>query len=212
MDIYLYGCGGHAKVILDILFQQGRKVTAFVDDNPPLGIANINGIPIKKASTQTISEIQCDYSQWIVAIGNNPIRRRIVAKLESYGYSFATAIHPSAEIGCGVKIGSGTVVMANSVINIDTQIGSHVIINTSSSIDHDCNIADYCHVSPGCNLCGQVRLNEGVFLGVGSKVIPGICIGEETFCGAGSVIVKSLPPSVLAYGCPAKIVQDNYEQ
>jgi sugar O-acyltransferase (sialic acid O-acetyltransferase NeuD family) len=212
MDIYLYGCGGHAKVILDILYKQGRNVKALIDDNPPLGITHIHGVPVKKTSPQTMAEVECDSSQWIVAIGSNHVRRRIVEKLESFGYLFTNAIHPSAEIGYGVKIGCGTVVMANAVINVDTEIGDHVIINTAATIDHDCKIGDFSHISPGCHLCGQVSLNESVFLGVGSKVIPGVSVGEHTLCGAGSVIVKPLPSSSLAYGCPAKVIRTNYTQ
>lgn len=212
MNIYLYGCGGHAKVILDILYKQGRKVAALIDDNPPLGVNHIHGVPVIKASPQTMSEIEHDYSRWIVAIGSNTIRRRIVEKLEICGYSFTTAIHPSAEIGSGVEIGEGSVIMANSVVNIDTKIGNHAVINTGSTIDHDCKIGDFCHVAPGCHLCGQVELSEGVFLGAGSQAIPGVRVGEHTFCGAGSVVIKSLPSSSLVYGCPAKVVRTNYIQ
>lgn len=151
-------------------------------------------------------------SQWIVAIGNNPIRHQIAEKLESYGYSFTTAIHPSAEIACGVEIGPGSVVMANTVINMDTKIGNHVIINTGATIDHDCIIGSYSHVAPGCTLCGKIELGESVFLGVGTKIIPGIHIGEYAMCGAGSVVIKSLPSLCLAYGCPAKVIQEEYSQ
>ncbi|PAX60016.1 acetyltransferase [Brunnivagina elsteri] len=212
MDIYLYGCGGHAKVISDILCKQGRKVAAFIDDNPPVGLTLIHGIPVKKSSPEVFAEINCDRSQWIVAIGNNPIRRRVAEKLEKDGYSFTTAIHPSVEMACDVKVGCGTVIMPNSVVNTDTEVGSHVIVNTGSTIDHDCRIGDYCHIAPGCRLCGNIHLDEGVFLGVGTKIIPGIQIGEYTTCGAGSVVVKSLSSFCLAYGCPAKVVQNTYSQ
>lgn len=208
MEIYLYGCGGHAKVILDILRKQQRCVTAFVDDNPPAGIEQIHGVPVYLASEllPTISP----NSQWIVCIGNNRIRQNIAQKLNNQGLSFTTAIHPSAKIALGVDIRPGTVVMANAVINTDTKIGHHAIINTGSTIDHDCIIGDYCHIAPGCSICGQVQLHQGVFLGVGSSICPSIQIGEHTTCGAGSVVVKSLPSHCLAYGCPAKIIQNNY--
>lgn len=212
MDIYLYGCGGHAKVISDILSKQRRNLAAFIDDNPPDGLAYIHGIPVKKSSPELLTEIDCDRSKWIVGIGNNPIRARVVKKLESFGFSFTTAIHPSAQIAYNVEIGDGTVVMANAVINTDSVIGNHVIINTGATVDHDCVIGNYCHIAPGCRLCGQIHLEEGVFLGVGTKVIPSIHIGKYTTCGAGSVVVKSLPSVSLAYGCPAKVVQEHYLQ
>jgi sugar O-acyltransferase (sialic acid O-acetyltransferase NeuD family) len=206
LNIYLYGCGGHAKVILDILHHQGKFVKAFIDDHPPATFSNIHGIPIIQSQT-ALSEITPDSSSWIVAIGNNRIRATIVEKLTKQGHSFTTAIHPSAQIGVGVKIGEGTVVMANAVINIDTTLGNHVIVNTGGTIDHDCIIGDYSHIAPGSNLCGQVKLGAGVLLGVGTHVCPCVEIGNHTTCGAGSVVIGYLPDNCLAYGCPAKIIK-----
>jgi sugar O-acyltransferase (sialic acid O-acetyltransferase NeuD family) len=209
LDIYLYGCGGHAKVILDILDQQGRTVTALIDDNPLSKGTQMHGVPVQ-LSAEILAKIPCDRSEWIVAIGNNRIRQRIAEKLQNQEHSFTTAIHPSAQIALGVEISPGTVVMANAVINTDTQIGHHVIVNTGATIDHDCIIGDYCHIAPGCSLCGQVKIGAGVFLGVGTSICPSIEIGEWTTCGAGSVVIHSLPSHCLAYGCPAKIIQTNY--
>jgi acetyltransferase EpsM len=212
MGIYVYGCGGHAKVVLDILKRQNRTVRAFIDDNPPSHLTHVHGSPVWKTTSHPFLDIEYDRSFWIVAIGNNRIRKMIVEKLETYGCSFANAIHPSAEISSSVEIAPGTVIMPNAVINTDTKIGSHVIVNTGVTIDHDCIIDDFSHIAPGSHLCGQVKLEQGAFLGVGTKVIPSIVIGENTTCGAGSVVVKSLPSNCLAYGCPAKIIRENYSQ
>ena len=211
MDIYLYGCGGHAKVIIDILYRQRQVITAIVDDNPPPGITELYGYPIYLAA-EKLRTINIENSQWIAAIGNNRTRQYITQKLTNLGYSFTTAIHPSTQIGLGVEIASGTVIMANTVINSDAKINHHVIINTGTTIDHDCIIGNYSHIAPGCSLAGQVRLGKGVLLGVGTKVCPGVEIGDETTCGAGSVVIHSIPSHCLAYGCPAKIVDTNYLQ
>ena len=207
MDIYLYGCGGHAKVILDSLRQQGQPVAAFVDDNPSTTL--IHGVPTYAASVilKNLSPGSCC---WIVAIGNNVSRRLVVEKLTLLGHSFTTALHPSVRIATGVTISPGTVVMANAVINTDTHVGEHVIVNTGATIDHDCVIEDYCHVAPGCSVCGHVKLGVGTFLGVGTCICPMVEVGAQTTCGAGSIVTRSLPAQCLAYGCPATIVQFPY--
>jgi len=48
-SIYLYGCGGHGKVILDVLQRQGRSVAAFVDGNPSPQSTHIYNVPIYSA-------------------------------------------------------------------------------------------------------------------------------------------------------------------
>lgn len=203
--IYLYGGGGHSKVILDILYQQSRPVQAIVDDQPNPDRPKIHGVPVRQAAL-ALPAIAPNQGEWIVAIGNNRIRRSIAMKLSQQGYRFTTAVHPAARIALGVTIGPGSVVMANAVINPDTRVGEHSIINTGATIDHDCVLGDYCHVAPGCSVCGQAQIGSGVLLGVGSCVCPGVEIGAETTCGAGSVVIRSLPPNCLAYGCPARVV------
>ena len=209
MGIYLYGCSGHGKVVLDILTQQGLEVSAFADDNPPVDTEYIHGIPIFPAS-KALALVKPEKNHWIVTIGNNNVRKKVVSTLLKEGHQFATAIHPAAQIAMGVKILPGSIVMANAVINTDTQVGQHAIINTGATIDHDCVIGDFAHIAPGSSLCGQVFIGQGALLGVGCKVIPCQEIGEWATCGAGSIIVNSIPSHSLAYGCPAKVVKSKY--
>jgi sugar O-acyltransferase (sialic acid O-acetyltransferase NeuD family) len=210
MEIYLYGGGGHAKVILDILHRQQRPVAGIADDCVTSALSDLYGVPVC-STTDLLARIaqrdSCEGIAWIIAIGNNQIRQSIAEKLSRQGYQFTTAIHPSAQIALGVAIAPGTVVMANAVLNTDVQVGHHAIINTAATIDHDCVIGDYVHIGPGCSLCGQVVVAAGALLGVGTKVKPAIEIGAWTTCGAGSIVVKSLPPHVVAYGCPARAAQ-----
>lgn len=172
LPTYIYGVGGHGRVILDILQRHHRSIAAFIDDRPPTGIPLLHDIPI--LTSPTLDPGQC---QWIIAIGHNPTRQAIATRLSQQGHHFTTAIHPSAQIGSRVTIGPGTVIMANTAINCDTHIGAHVIINTGSTIDHDCTIGDYTHISPGCTLSGYVRVGPGLTLPVGTKVGVGVEVG-----------------------------------
>ena len=200
MSIYLYGGGGHAKVIADVLSRQNRWVAGFVVDSAAEVGVSIHGVPVLPSTH--LSNIDPQNSQWIVAIGNNKVRQAIAQKLAAQGYTFTIAIHPSAQISQRATIGPGTVVMPNATINVDATIGQHAIINTGTVIDHDCHIADYAHIAPNCGLCGSVRVGTGSLLGVGTQVIPGKTIGEWSVCGAGSVLVKDVPARCLAYGVP----------
>ena len=173
LPIYIYGTGGHGRVILDILQRHPYPIAAFIDDRPPEGLPLLHHIPI--LTTPTLGPGQC---QWIIAIGHNPTRQAIATRLSQQGHQFTTVIHPSAQIGSRVAIGPGTVIMANTAINCDTQIGAHVIINTGSTIDHDCTIGDYSHIAPGSTLSGHVKVGPGFTLPVGSKVGVGVDVGE----------------------------------
>lgn len=200
-SIYLYGCGGHAKVILDILKLCQQPIAAFLDDAPPATQSHIYGVPI--LHSEKLPSIRPDGSLWIVAIGNNAARKQIVENLSQRGHQFATAIHPSAQVSEHVNIGAGTVIMANSVVSVNSFIGQHSIVNTAAAVDHDCQVGDYVHIAPACTLCGGVSISEGAFLGVGTKVIPYTKVGQWSVCGAGSVVIKPVADHATVYGVPA---------
>ena len=52
-----------------------------------------------------------------------------------------------------------------------------------------------------------ISIGDNVWLGGGVIVCPGVTIGENTVVGAGAVVVKNLPPNVLAVGNPARAIR-----
>lgn len=202
--IFLFGASGHAKVVTDIIERQGVYQIAFlVDDDPELKGTEIYGYQILGGKAELLSHRE-EVSGGIVAIGSNPARIKVAAWLEENDFSFVTAVHPSAQLGRGVRIGAGTVVMAGAVINSDTVIGSNAIINTRASIDHDCSIGDGVHIAPGATLCGTIKVGDGSFICAGTTVIPNLSIGQHVIVGAGSTVIRDVPGSVKVLGSPAK--------
>ena len=194
-SICLYGAGGHAKVILNILKSNGITVSEIFDDD--FTVESLMEIPV------THSEI---HFPLIISIGNNRIRKTIAEKINADLFS-PFLCDKSAIISDCASIGNGTVVMQGAIIQSSVKIGKHCIVNTGASVDHDCLIRDYVHIAPRCTLCGNVTVGEGSFIGAGTVVIPNIRIGKWSVIGAGSVVTRDVPDNVVAYGSPCKIVK-----
>ncbi len=192
--MYLYGAGGHARVIMDILRAAGIGVEALVDDNPDLEETD---------GTEVLHDAS-GLSPFIISVGNNRIRRMIAGRLEC---DFGRAVHPRACISPSASVGGGTVVMAGATVNAGAVIGRHCIINTNASVDHECVIGDYVHVSPNAALCGNVHVGEGAHIGVGASVIPGIRIGRWATVGAGATVITDIPDGATAVGTPARVIK-----
>ena len=207
MRIALIGAGGHAKVVFDaIVSTKEHEVLGFVDDNPQLAGAIFFNLPIVN-QIESLNGVE----GYIVAIGDNTVRK---AKYEFYknkGYLPVNAIHRSAIISPYASIGNGVVAFANVVVNPGACIGDNVILYTACTIDHDCKISEYAYISPGCNVSGRVNIGVGAFLGTGAVVLPQINIGEWTIIGAGAVVTKDIPAHVTAVGVPAKIIKQHGE-
>ena len=60
-------------------------------------------------------------------------------------------------------------------------------------------------------IIAPVTIGDDVWIGAGSIILPGVTIGSGSTIGAGSVVTHDIPPNVLAYGVPCKIVKERKE-
>jgi sugar O-acyltransferase (sialic acid O-acetyltransferase NeuD family) len=208
MNVFLYGAGGHARVVIDILEQTGIQVRVVIDDNKELDGRTILGYPIRHTVNVFDSLLGEGIQHGIVAIGDNRIRQRQAASLIANGFTLITAIHPSAVISQHASVGNGTVVMANAVINPGCKIGDNVIINTGSVIDHDGIIEDAVHIAPGVSISGTVKIGERAMIGTGTSIINNVEIGSDAIIGAGAAVISDIPKQVKAVGVPAKVIHE----
>lgn len=201
--VTLLGNGGHAKVIRDII----KRI-----DNVELYAILDGKIENKYIESNVVFDSMnnlVDYkdTQFIIAIGNNHVRERLVNQFQLSDSNFISLVDPSAVISPSATIGIGTVVMPKSVINADAVIGKHSIINSGAIVEHDNELGDYTHISPGATLSGTVTVGNFTHIGSGSVVIPNIQIGENCVIGAGSVIIKDIKSNVTAVGNPARTIK-----
>ena len=198
--VVVIGGGGHAKVIIDIIKKNGYKddEIAVLDDNLNIGTKILN-VEVKGKVKDCI-QFPKD-TKFIIAIGNNKVREKIVSE---YKLNYTSFIHPKSIIAEDVKIGDGCVVMAGAVINSGSVISDHVIVNTSVSIDHDSQIDDFAHLSPGVHMGGTVNIGKRSWIGVGSSVKNNITICGDVTVGVGSVVVKDIKEEGIYIGSPVK--------
>lgn len=205
-DIIIYGAGGHAKVIIDILEQAGtHNIIGLVDDT-----GSVSALMGYRVSPNYKEYLELGIMAGLVAIGDNFKRNIIVSKIleECIDFKFISAIHPSVNKSKDVSIGDGTVIMPGCNINVGSLIGRHCILNTGANVDHDCTIENFASIAPGVTLGGNVIIGEYSAVGLGSSVIQKISIGSNSVVGAGSVVVRDIPSQCIAFGNPCKFVRE----
>lgn len=205
--VFLYGSGGHAKVVLDILRLKGAAVVALLDDDESRTNLDVMGAPVVHPDQALMTLKDQNVLYGIIAIGANRIRMEKAALIRSKGYELLSAVHPAAVIADSVSLGLGTVVMAGSVVNWDAEIGENVILNTGCTVDHDAKIGGGVHLSPGVNVGGGAAIGEGSHIGIGASVLPGITIGANVVVGGGAVVIHDLPSGATAVGVPARVIK-----
>lgn len=208
-NVTIIGAGGHAKVIADIIYKSGDKVQGFLDNQKDIGTTIIRQFEWKViGKVENCIKLQEEFPdmEFVIAIGNNKIRKQIAEKFKNL--NFYTAIHPSSQIALDVEINEGTVVMANACINTNAVIGKHCIVNTGTVIEHDNKIEDYVHISPNGTSCGTVEIGELTHIGAGSTIKNNINICNNCVIGAGAVVVKNIDKEGTYIGVPCKKLEN----
>ncbi|MDU0155316.1 acetyltransferase [Bacillus cabrialesii] len=204
--VAIVGDGGHGKVIRELINARPDTCLAAVLDDKFRTLES--GKEWYTGPPEAVSELRRLIPDvlFLIAIGNNSVRKQLAERLGLKQENFITLIHPSAIVSKSAVIGKGTVIMAGAIIQADACIGAHCIINTGAVAEHDNQISDYVHLSPRVTLSGAVAVQEGAHVGTGAAVIPQLTIGAWSTVGAGSAVIRSIPDGVTAAGAPARII------
>jgi acetyltransferase EpsM len=210
VQLIVIGHGGHSKVIRDLVQEAypSMRIAAYLDDKykewtpPASGEAGTGPLSMVRLLREAV-----EGARFVVAVGHNGVRERLVAALQLPDDCYATLIHAAAVVSPSARLGCGSVVMARAVVNADAVIGSHSIINTGAVVEHDAQLEDYVHIAPQAALTGDVRVRKGGMIGAGAAVIPGKSIGEWATVGAGATVITDIPAYATAVGTPAQVIE-----
>lgn len=147
------------------------------------------------------------------AIGTpSPQKYKLVEMLkEKYSLRFSSLIHPSAILGSQVHIGEGVTLNVQTAIGANAYLDDYCSINRCSSIGHETKIGKYTLVGPGVTIAGSTQIGEKCTIGMKAAILEGLCVGDWAVIGAGSLVTKDVPPRVVAYGMPARVIRENNE-
>lgn len=185
MTILLFGAGGHAKGVVEILTLGATPPGAYVDPNK----ANWLDIPQEEDAVDWLAR----NAGGAIAMGIGGVTTDQLAKrLEVFkalcekGLAPMTMIHPRACVSPDAVIDEGAIIMANAVIQPCAQIGWGAIINTGAIIEHDSIIGEGSHIAPGAIVLGQCHIGDFCMIGAGSVILPGNKVEDGTLVPAQS--------------------------
>lgn len=208
MNVIIIGAGGHGRVVLDILLQDKKhKPIGFLDNNRNLHGRRVDGLPILGGPDQLEELRKRDIQGYIVAVGDNGVRRALAHLTAQDDFELINAIHPSAQLAASVTLGKGVTIAAGALVCAHCQIGDCVILNTGCIVDHESMIGTSAHVCPGVRLAGHVTVESGAFVGIGATIVQNIRIGFEAVVGAGAVVIRDVDPMTTVVGVPARVTK-----
>jgi sugar O-acyltransferase (sialic acid O-acetyltransferase NeuD family) len=203
----MWGSGGHAKVLGDLLRRHGHRVVALFDNScVASAIAGVQVYVGREGFERWfVDNGETGSVRGAVAIGSiTPARLELLDLFEQRGIAAPPLVHPDASVSDGAALARGSQVLAGAVVAADATVGDGTIINHRASVDHEALLGKGTHIAPGATLCGCVTVGDHVFVGAGAVVLPRVRIGDYAVIGAGAVVTGDVAPRTTVVGIPAR--------
>jgi len=196
IDIAIFGSGGHARTLADVVGGlDDLRLAMFVEPSSyfqdvlhqreALGVPIISEQEFFKSSVRSV----------VIGVGQlkeSSTRRRIYSECSIAGLSLPVIHARTASVSRSARIGDGAQILHSVFVGPEVTLGRAVVLNNNSQVEHGSTVGDFCHISTGVIINGDVRIGDNVFIGSGSIVREGASIASGTFVPMGSVVKKSL--------------------
>lgn len=206
--IFIIGAGTYGEAMCELSQILGYSVVGFYDDNEKLMNTKVMGIPVVGTISSLVNHDVSDLN-FVVAIGNNNLRMRIMDELNMRGANTPTLIHPRALISPSAVIGKGVYIQANAYIWTKTQIGDYCIVSPGVVIAHHTIVGKACLISTLSGIGASIVIEDNVFIGMNVTIMTGVHkVAGNSIIGAKSLILKDTHPDGVYAGVPAKRIRD----
>ncbi len=194
--LIIYGGGGHAKALIDVIRAiGGYQIVGVLDDNPALR-GELLGVPVLGGAEQLPLLYQQGIRLAVNAvggIGNVKIRIQIFERLAQAGFTFPALVHPRAVVEPSASLNAGVQVFPLAYVGSEAITGFGTIINTGAIISHECSLGDFVNISPGAILAGQVQVESGALIGMGATINLQVKVGAGARIGNGATVKSDVP-------------------
>ena len=191
-------------------YNQDVEMLGFAFDDESFG-DQINGFPIlcktyeAKEKFAKMKDVRFVFSLY----RSDKIKERALLR-DSYDIpleKFYTFIHPTAFVSKSAKLGMGTVISSNCVINTNTVIGNHNTFNAACLVGHDTVIGDNNFFAAHTVIGSGLTIKNYVFTGLNSSLKNMITVEDNVIIGMAANVTKNINEDQIVVGNPAKPIE-----
>ncbi len=208
-EIILIGGGGHCKSCIEVIESTTEfSIAGIIDSKDKVG-QDVLGYKIIGCDDD-LKLLKQKYDYALITVGqikSPKARINLFQTLKSIGFNLPIVVASTAHVSKYAKIGEGTIIMHQALVNANVEIGENCIINSKALIEHDCKIGSNCHISTNTTLNGNVEIGDECFVGSCSSFVNGISVSNQIFIGINSNVTKHLDTPGVYVGQPCRKIR-----
>jgi sugar O-acyltransferase (sialic acid O-acetyltransferase NeuD family) len=206
LPIVLIGGGGHASDVL----QAVEAVNAARPTYEVIGLLDDQDIDPRRFSSRgvnhigSVDDLAAVDAAYILCLGWPWARDDVAHRIGERGCPAPPIVHPSADVGAGVELGPGSVVLGHAHLSPFVSLGAHALVSYLASVGHDTSFGDHVSVLPGAAVSGDVVGGHRVLVGTGATVREAVRLGDDVRIGAGAAVIGDVEAGLTVVGVPAR--------
>lgn len=206
LPVVLVGGGGHASDVLQVI----EAVNAIRPTYAVIGVLDDGDVDARRFAGRgvrhlgPVDDVAGTDAAYVLCLGWPWTRAALAARIGERARPAPPIVHPSADVGFGVELGPGSVVLGHAHLSPFVRLGPHAVVSYNASIGHDSLFGDCASVMPNAAVGGGVAAGHRVLVGVGAAVREGVRLGDDVRVGAGAAVVGDVAGGLTVIGVPAR--------
>jgi len=194
--VVVFGLGDFARMAAFYFrHDSSYRVVAHTATSAALTADEFLGVPVVPFE-QITERYPPDEVSLFVAIAYSRVnrnRRDIFAQARGLGYRMVTYVCSKATSWPDLRIGEGSFVFENNVLQPYVEIGENTVLWSGNHIGHDSRIGSHVFLASHVVVSGNCRIGDGTFIGVNATLRDGVSVGAECVIGAGALVLRDVP-------------------
>ncbi|MBQ7199605.1 MAG: hypothetical protein IJS29_10105 [Selenomonadaceae bacterium] len=173
----ILGGGGLALELADLMLNEGKKICGYYS---PYEYSLLNSlIPYLGDEKENFNP----NLKYLVASGLLPIRKKMIAFIESNNLQAGSFISSRAYVSSSATLGKGAVIFPFAVIDSFASCDAYICLNFHSLIGHNASLGNNVVISPGARVNGNCKVGNNVSIGANAALIQGTVLEDDVEIG-----------------------------
>jgi sugar O-acyltransferase (sialic acid O-acetyltransferase NeuD family) len=207
--VIIFGANYIGRAAKEIFETNGNVVYGFLDDDKKQHGKELDeSVILGSTDDDGFLKLIGKKCEAFIAVDDTRLRKNLVNMLNEVRHvQPVNAIHKNAWISNHVEIGYGNFVDQGVKVGAGSKIGSNCVLQCGSIVGGEAVLGDNVQIGAGSIINAGVKIEDEAFIGSGVTIVSGITIGKGARIGAGSVVIGSVKAGETVFGNPAQAIK-----
>jgi sugar O-acyltransferase (sialic acid O-acetyltransferase NeuD family) len=193
------------EIIHDInRVERRHEIIGLLDDDAFRHGQMVDGVPVLGPLELARDHPDADLVFGIGSYNTRLQRHSIIARLGLPDERFISLVHPLAKVYPSAHIGAGSIIHSGTVLANDVRLDGFNVVTFGAVLGPYTHLGRFAMVTSLAVVLSRVELGPGSFVGAGSCIQDGVRVGAGALIGMAAAVYRNVEAGAVVLGNPAR--------